>query len=172
MHTDFAVVYDAALTFMNKFNRVLHGDDMIFSDLVCRIDDGGKRGRFTASGGTGHHNQPTRQRSQFGDDRRKTELIGSQYLFRNLPENRCHSVFLHEKIGTVARKARNFIAEIDITGFLKHLYLIFRGDLIEHGFQFIVLQHLVFDPFDLPTESQGGLLTGNQMKVRGSLVVH
>jgi hypothetical protein len=40
-----------------------------------------------------------------------------------------------------------------------------RCDLVKHGLEFIIFQHIEFYPFDIPPYAQRRLLTGDEVKV-------
>jgi len=91
---------------------------------------------------------------QFWQDGRQPQLFRRQNRTGNFPEDGGTPVFLHKKIGTVPGEPGNFVTEIDISGFLENLDLIFRCDLIKHSLEIVVFQGLVFHPLDFPPQSQ------------------
>ena len=157
---------------MNEFNGVFDGDDMVAAGAVGFVDDGGQGGGLAAAGGAGDDDQPARQTGQFGHDRGQAELITAHDRRRDFAENRPDPVFLHKKIGPVTGQTWNLIAEIGITGLFKKLDFIFSGYFIEHGAQFVIFQHLVFDPFDVTVDTQGRRLAGHKVQVGCILLMH
>src|SRR5437870_1194952 len=131
------MVYQAALAFMNEFNRVFYCNDVIVPRLVCMIDNGRESRRFSAAGGTCYQDQPLMQGGKFLHNWRKSQLLGGHDLRRNLTKNRRDAVFLAEEIRAVSRFARDFVAEIDVTRLLKHLHFEFRRDLIKPYLQLV-----------------------------------
>ena len=166
------VVHHAAVALVDELDRVLDGENVVFPGAVGHIDDGRQGGRFTASGRARHHHKPPGKSGELGDDRRQTELFRRENRAGDLAENRRHAVFLHEKIGPVTGQVRNFVTEIDVTGFLEFLDLVLRGDLVEHRLEFVVFEHLIFDPLQLSPDAQDRLLSGDQVEVGRALVVH
>ena len=90
----------------------------------------------------------------------------------DFPEYGGASPFLHEKVGPVPGEIGDFIGKVHIARLFKLLDLVFRGNLIEHGLETVVVEEIVLDPLDLAADADGGLLSRYQVQVRSALVVH
>ncbi len=145
---------------------------MILAGAVGLIDDGGQGAGFAAARGAGHQNQPLGQGRQLHDDRGQPQIVGRGYDGGNGPEGRAYAPLLVEKIGPVAGKAGQFIAEIHIARFLKNLYLFFWRDFIEHLLQFGVFQNFIPDFLHLPPQPDQRLVVGRQMQIGRADFIH
>jgi len=172
MGVDLAMIDHAVLAGMDKLDRVLDGDHVVFTPAIDFIDDRGKSRGLAASRWAGNQHQPAGKHGQAADHRRQTELRHRLNLVGNLAEDRPNPILLPEVIGTIAGQSGYFIAKIEISGFLEDLDLLLWGDFIEHGPQFVVIQHLVFHPFEVSPNAQDRLLPRNQVDIRGFLLVH
>ena len=166
------VIDETTGAFMDKFDGIFDGQNMIFSGSIRHIDNGRKGRGFAASGRSCNNDQPSGQSSQFGNDRREAKLFCGHDFAWNFPKYRRNPVFLRKKVGPVPGQPRNLITEIDITGFLILLDFLFRRDFIQHGLELIIVERLEFDPFQLTPNPQHRLLPGNKVEVRSPLVVH
>ena len=90
-------------------------------------------------------------------------MLSGHDLGGDFPENSGHTILLHEKVGPVTGKIRNFIGEIHVTDLFELFNLMLRSNLIKHRFQFVVLQNIVLDPFNLPSNAEGRLLAGHEV---------
>src|SRR5208337_1642359 len=172
MSADLPVVYNAVLTRMYKLYGVFDGDYVIFSLAVHLVDYRRERCRLAASGRTRHNDDASRQKGQPTYYRGEAKLLDCENFVRNLAKHRSDPVFLHEEIHPVTGKPWNFISEIEVSGFLEYLDLIFRGDLVEHRAQFVVVQNSIFYALQVASNPQNRLLPRNKMYVGGFLFVH
>ena len=107
---------------------------------------------------------------KFLQDRRQTQILDRQNVGRNQTKDRRDAVFLLEEIRAIARHPRHFVTEIDIGGFFEDLDLSFRRDLINHRFEFVVLQRWIIDADQLAVDAQHRRIVGGEVKV-GSLLL-
>src|SRR5439155_2894733 len=112
------------------------------------------------TGSTSDEDQAFMQHAGTGEDSRKAKVARGGDLIRDLAERCPDPVFLIKKVGTVARDAGNFIAEIDVSGLLEDLDLRLRADLIQHFFQLVIIQDVVFDALQVPVQSDNRNLSG------------
>src|SRR5207248_7247344 len=87
VHFHFALIDEAALVAMQKFDRVFDGDQVIGARGVDAIDHRSESGGLTGTGGAGDENQATLLFANFSDDWRKIQLFGSANLGGNHAEN-------------------------------------------------------------------------------------
>ena len=99
-------------------------------------------------------------------------MLDRQYFGRDFTEYGGHAVFLIEKVGAVPRFAGDFIAEIDIPGFLEDLHFEFRRDFIEHRLQLVIFEGCKLDSLHLAPNSQYRLRTRRKMQIRRALLIH
>ena len=157
---------------MNELDGVLHRDDMIFPVFVGMVQHGRHGGGLAAACGPRHKDEPFVQHRSARQNGREPEVLGGQDLRRNLTEDRGATVLLVEKIGPITGHPGDFISKVHVSCFLEDLDLVFRRDLVQHRFEFVVFEHLVLDPLQLAVQPHHGLLAGHQMQVRGALFVH
>ncbi len=160
MRAHLPVVHDTVLACMNKFDRVFHRNDMVFSVSVGLIDNRGQRGGFARPGGTGYQHQSPGEIRQSGDHGRKTQLLCCGNIGGYFTKYRGNPIFLHEIIDPVTGHPGNFIPEVHISGLFKLLDFFLGSDFIEHGPKFVRCQGLILDPLDISIEPQGRLLSG------------
>ena len=96
-----------------------------------------------------------------GEDGGESKVARRRNFVRDLPEGCPDPVFLIKEIGTVSRDAGNFVAEIDVPAFLKYLDLRLGGDLIQHFFQLVVIQDVVFDALQVAVQPDNRNLPGH-----------
>ena len=89
-----------------------------------------------------------------------------------MPEDRSDTVFLIEEIGPKPGDIGNFVAEINVAGFLEDLDLVLGGDFIEHGFERIVLQRREIDPLQFAADAQDRRIARGEVQIRGALLEH
>ena len=82
------------------------------------------------------------------------------------------AVLLVEKVGAVAGKAGELVAEIDIARFLENLDLVLRGDLVNERLEVVVLHGGHVDADELAMDAQHRRIAGGEMKVRSVLLLH
>src|SRR5262249_48511591 len=73
----FALVDEALLVIVQKLDRVLDGDHVLFAFAVDLVQHGGERGGLTGTSRAGHQNQPTRFVAQTANYRWKAQSIES-----------------------------------------------------------------------------------------------
>jgi len=118
------MVHQAAFAFVDEFDRVLDGDDMVVTVLI-RVVEHRREGRGLAgTGRTGHHHQAALQHGKFLQHRRQrrfhlVEVFKRKDLAGNLAKHRPDAVLLVEKVRAKARHIGNFVAEIDVARFLE-----------------------------------------------------
>src|SRR4030095_8158408 len=125
---------------MNQFYRVFDSDDVVFAILVGVIDNGSQCRGLTAAGRACDQNQAFVKAGALFHDRGQPKLLNGQYLGGKLAENGGDSVLLVEEISAVPCRAGDLVAKVDVTGLFKDLYLVLRGDFIEHFLQLVVLK--------------------------------
>ena len=172
MHAHLAMLHQAVLAAMHKFNRVFHRDDVIVAMQVRVIHHRRQGGRFTRAGGPRHQNEPLLQHRKFFEDWREPEVLHSQYLRRNQAKHGRDSVFLLEEIRAITRHAWNFVTEIDIGSFFEDLDLPFRGDLINHRLELVVFERGIIHADELAVDAEHGRITCGEMKVGCLLLSH
>src|SRR5215475_11657799 len=138
MKPNFAMIHQAALAVMYELDWIFHSDDVVPARFVGLVDNGGEGRGFTAARRPSYENEPFMQPGKFLDDRRKSQLIDSQYLRRDLPEHGGDAVNLIKKICAVSCFTGDFITEIDIPSLFEKLHFKFRRNLIQHRLQFII----------------------------------
>jgi hypothetical protein len=172
MHPHFPVIDDAALALMDELDGVFDGDDVVLAGSVRLVDDGGQGSRFTAPRRARYEDEPPGKGGQLGDHGRQTELLGGEDRAGNFTENGGATPLLHEKIGPVASQVGDLVGKIHVSRLFELLDLVLRGDLVEHGLEAVVVEEIIFDPLDFAANTDGGLLSGDQVQIGCALVVH
>ncbi len=101
MRTHLAVIDQAIFALVNKFNRILDGQNMIFAMRIGIVDQGGKGGRFATAGGSRDQNESLGQHGQFVQYRGQAELLNRQDRIGNLPKDRGDAIFLFKVVRAI-----------------------------------------------------------------------
>ena len=75
VHAHFAMLHQAVLASMHKFNRIFDRDDVIVPLQIRVIHHRRQRGRFAGAGRPGDEDEPLLQHRKFLQDRRQPELF-------------------------------------------------------------------------------------------------
>jgi len=177
VEADFAMVDERGFAFVDEFDRVLDGEDVVFPVLVRVIHHGGQGGGLAGAGGAGHQDQAFVEHGELLEYRRQRgvellEILEGQHLAGDLAKDRGDAVFLIEKIGAKAGNAWNLVAEIDIARFFVNLDLIFRRDFVKHRLESVALERRVLDAEQFAVDAENGRVAGGKMEVRGFLLHH
>ena len=172
MHSDFAMLDQAILAAMHKFNRVFDRDNVVMPLHVGVIHHRRQGGGLSGAGRSGDQNEALLEHGKFLQDGRQIQIVARQYRRRNQTENRGDTVFLLEEICAITGHARHFIAKIDVGGFLEDFDFSFGCDLINHRFQVVVSQRRVIHADEVAIDAQQRRVVGGEMKVGGLLLSH
>ena len=168
----FAVVHETLLAAMHKFDRVLHGDDMVAPVEIGKIDHGRQRGGFAGTGRAGDKHHAFFQHRETLQNRRQAELLQREHLAGNEAEYRGDAVFLIQKIRAIPGEAGIFVTEIDVAGFLKDLDFLLGRNLVNQRLQVVVLQRRGINAHQFAVDAQHGLVARGEVKVGGILLLH
>ncbi len=157
------MIDDTLLTFVDKFNGILNGENMMFADFIDFVCYSCKRCGLTGTGWPSNKDQAFRQCRKFGNDFRQPQLVTGQNFTGNFTKNSTYSIFLLKKVTAVTSQPGDFITKVHIAQFFKYLYFVIRADFIEHGFQFFIFKYLELDALHIATDTQNRLLAGNHM---------
>ena len=83
----FALVDQAVLVHVHKFDRVLDGEDVLVPLGVDLVDHGGQGRGFARAGRSGHQDQPARLVAQLADNGGQAQLVEGLDLERNDAED-------------------------------------------------------------------------------------
>jgi hypothetical protein len=95
---DFALIHQAFLMIVEKFDRVFDRNHVLFAFAVDLVQHRGQRGRFSGACRTGHQNQPARLVAQRLHDRRKAQRIKPLDFPRNRTEDGADGAALIEYV--------------------------------------------------------------------------
>jgi len=166
------MVDDAILVFVDKLHGIFNRDDVAFFPVVDVVDHGRERSRLTATRGPCDQHYAFMKHGQLGNNRRQSQLFHRQYLTGNFPEDRPDPPLLLKIIGPIARQIGDFIGKVNVAGFFKDLDFVFGGDLVQDGFQLVVLEFLVLDAFHIPVHPENRLRARHQVEIGGALFIH
>ncbi|MFM1944769.1 MAG: hypothetical protein RI897_3751 [Verrucomicrobiota bacterium] len=177
MDSDFAVVDEAAFAFVDEFDGVFDGEDMFAPVAVGVVHHGGEGGGFTAAGGAGDEDEPAVEHGEFFKDGGEWgveffEVLEREHLGGDLAEDGGAAPFLVEEIGTEPGDTGDFVAEVDVTGFLVDFDLIIGGDLIEHRLEFVIVEGGIIYPVQFSVDAEHGRVSGREMEVGSLLLEH
>jgi hypothetical protein len=110
--------------------------------------------------------------SKFLHYRRQVELIGGENRRGDLSKNGGGAILLIEEVGSVPCQARNFVSEVDVSGFFEDFDFVFRRNLVQHYLQFIVLQRRSGNSFHLSPDPDDGLRPRRKVQVGCARFVH
>jgi len=166
-----ALVHQAALRLVHKLDGVLDGQDVVAPVLVGVVDNGGQRGGLAAAGGAGDEHEALVQHGQVAQALGQAQLLHGQDLLRNLAEHGGDAPVLHEEVDAVAGHAGQLVGEVHVAGLLEMLDLGLGRDLVEHGLELFVLQHLVLDARELAAQAQQRLGAAGQVQIAAAVFV-
>src|SRR5438477_530479 len=172
-----AMVYQATFALVDEFDRVFDGDDVIFAVLISVIEHRRQSGRFAGPSRASDYHQAALEHGKFLEDRRQgrfhfLKILEGKDLAWDLPEYGADAVLLVEEIGAKAGDVRNFVSKIDVASFFEKFDLIFGSDLVEHGFERVVLQGRKIDTLQFAPDAQDGRVARGQMQIGGILLEH
>ena len=128
---DLALVDDAALVFVNEFDRVLDGDDVIAALAVDVVDHRAERGRLAGTGRTGDEHEPLLQAAQLQNRGGEAELFGGEDLRRNHAEDGAAPLAVHEQVRAEARETGDLVGEVGVVPLLELLPVLVGDDRFE-----------------------------------------
>jgi len=175
--TDFAVVDETVFAFVDEFDRVLDGDDVVAAILVAVIDHGREGRGFAGTRWAGHNYQPAMEHGEFFEDGRERgvkffKVFKGKNFAGNLAEHGADAVFLVEEIGAETGNVRNFVAEIDIAGFFELFDLIFWRDFVEHLFELVVFERGMVHALEFAVDSKHRVVPRGKVHVGRLLLEH
>ena len=177
MQADFAVVNQAAFAFVDEFNRVFQGDDVIFAIGIAVIHHRRQRRGLAGTGRAGDEDEAAVQHAKLLEHRgqRRIELFKifkGQDPARNLPEHGTDADFLIEKIYAEARDVRDFVTEVHVTGFFDLFDFVIRSDFVKQGLERVVFERGIIHPLKFAVDAQHGRVAGGHMQVGRLLLKH
>ena len=171
------MVHQAVFAFVHEFNRVFHRDDVVFAVFVRVIHDRRQRGGFAGTGRAGDHDQAVCNMANFlntaGRGRFEfVKILERKHPARNLPEHRGDAVFLVEEIDAETGDIRDFITEIHVAGFFKHLDFVIRGDFVEHRLESVAFQRRIIHALEFAVDAQHRRIARGHVQIGGLLLEH
>ena len=103
MNANLAMLHQAILAAMHKFDRIFHRDDMVVPLQVRVIHHRSERGGLAGTGRAGDEDETFLQEREFFQDWRKAQILDRQHLRRDQTEDGRNAVFLLEKVGAITR---------------------------------------------------------------------
>ena len=131
----------------------------------------------TGAGGSGDDHQALVQHAELFQHRGQRrahffKVLEREHRAGNLAEDGGDAVFLGEEIGAKTRDAGDFIAEVNVAGFLEGFDLVLRGDFVEHDLEHVVLQRGGVHARQFAVDAEDGRVAGGEVQVGGFLAEH
>ena len=120
---ELALVDDAALVGVEELDRVLDRDDVEGPLAVDLVDHRRERRRLARARGTRDEHEAARLVAEPLDDRRDAELLESEDLVRDLPEDRRDRAPLHEDVPAEPGQALDPEGEVELERLLEPVLL-------------------------------------------------
>ena len=164
---DFTLVDQAFLALVDKFDRILNGQDVGVIVGVDVIDHRRQRRRLARSGRAGHQNQPTRVAGDFLEEFGAAQILQRQDLGGNGPEHRRRAPVLIEGVDAEAGDAWQFEREVALQEFLVIAALLVVHDVVDQRVYFLGVQRRHVDAADVAIDADHRRQAGAEMQVRG-----
>src|SRR6202000_1844940 len=108
---------------VQKLDRVLDGEDVVFAAVVDLVDHRGQRCRLSGARRAGDEDQPTRQAGQLAGGGRHAPGLQGLYHAGDDAEGRADRAALQVRVDAHARGPRDRVAEVDLARVLELLTL-------------------------------------------------
>ncbi len=118
---------------MQKFDRILDGNNVIGALRIDAVDHRGQRGGLTGTGGSRNQHQPALLFANLGNDRRKIQLLHRTNLGGNHAQHHSNVAALLKHVHTEAAQARDAVCHIQFRSFLELLFLPVGHHAERHG---------------------------------------
>src|SRR5713226_7276882 len=123
VHFDFALIDEALLIAVEKFDGVFDGDQVFGAVGVDAVDHRRQRGGLTGTGGSGNQHQPALFFANFGDDGGKVQFVRGANFRRDDAQHHADVAALLKDVDAEAAEAGNAIGHIQFRRFLELLLL-------------------------------------------------
>src|SRR5260221_667110 len=100
----FALIHEASLVIVQKFDRVFDRNHVLFTLAVDLVEHGRKRCRFSGAGRSSDQHQAARLVTEGLDNDRKAERVKALDLPGDRPEDRSDRAALLEQVAAEARQ--------------------------------------------------------------------
>ncbi len=142
----FALVDQALFAFVDKFDRVLNGQDVFVFVVVDVVHHRCQRGGLARTGRAGHQHQPPGHRTDIAEHTAHTELFHGQHFGRNGPEHRAGTAVLIEGVHPETGHAGHLKGEVGFQEFFKVLALLVIHYFVDQTMHLLVLHRRQVDP--------------------------
>ena len=139
VHRD-TLVDQAFFRFVNEFDRVFDGENMVIFVTVYIVEHRRQCGRFTRAGRPSDQHQAPRHIGNFLENFAHAQIFHGQYLGGNGPKHRASTTILVEGVNPKARHAGDFEGEVGFEELLEVLTLFVVHDVVDQRVHLFVIQ--------------------------------
>src|SRR5690606_36897926 len=166
----FALVDQALLRFVNEFDRVLDGEDVLVLGVVQVVEHGREGRGLARAGGAGNQYQAARHVGDPAEDLTHAEVFHGQHLGRNGPEHRTATAVLVEGVYPEARHTRHFKREVGLEKFFEILALLVVHDVVDQRMHLLVVHGRQIDAAYIAINANHRRQTGRKVQIRCTLL--
>ena len=142
----FALVDQTLLRFVNEFDRVFDGQDVVILVAVEVIDHCRQGGRLARTGRPGDQHQTARHVGDLLEHLAHAEVFHGQHFRRNGPEYRTGTAVLVERVDPETGNARYFEGEVGLEELFEILALLVVHDVVDQRVNLFMVQRRQVDP--------------------------
>ena len=148
-----------------ELDRVLDRDDVVVERLVEIVDGRGQGRRLARTGRPGDQHQAAGTHDQVFEHRRRAQIVETQELVGDLPQDHAHEALLLEERDAEAGQIAEREAEVGAALLLELLLRPLRGDALHQGHRVLGLEDLGFQPLHVAVHPQHGRLPDGNVQV-------
>ena len=167
---DLALVDQALLRFVNEFDGVLDGKDVVVLGVVQVIKHRRQGGRLARAGRPGDQHQPPRHIGDLAENLAHPQVFHGQHLGRNGPEHRAGTAILVERVDAKTRHARHFEREVGFQELLEILALLVVHDVVDQRMHLLVVHGRQVDSPHVAIDADHRRQAGGKVQIRRTLL--
>ncbi len=166
----FALVDQALLRFVDEFDRVFHGKNVVVLVAVDVVEHRRQGGRFAGTGWPGDQHQTTGHIGNLAEDLAHAEVFHAQHFRRNGPEHRAGTTVLVEGVNPETRDARHLEGEVGLEKFLEILALLVVHDVVDQRMHLLVVHGRQVDAPHVAIDADHRRQAGGKVQIRRTLL--
>ncbi|MCY1283597.1 hypothetical protein D9M70_324800 [compost metagenome] len=165
-----ALVDQALLRFVDEFDRVLDGEDVVVLGVVQVVEHRRQGGRLARAGRPGDQHQAARHVGDLAEHLAHAELFHGQHFRGNGPEHRAGAAVLVERVDPEAGDARDLEGEVGLEELLVILALLVVHDVVDQRVHLLVVERRQVDAPHVAVDPDHRRQTCGKVQVGGTLL--